>query len=287
LPIIELSDTDDPRLAAYALAAEPARLRQAGWFVAEGRLVVERLLRAARYHVESLLLHPSAWRALEPLLGNAPLFPVYVCPPAAFLRLTGHDFHRGCLGLVRRPEPLSVERFWQARTLLVLEGVANADNLGGVFRNAAAFGVDGVLLDPSSSDPLYRKAIRTSMGATLSVPFATLGETGRGYTEAVDEQAAESRWPDCLSQLRARGFELLALTPQSPSMDLAEYAALPGRAGRVALLIGAEGPGLSQRALERATVRLRIPMRAEVDSLNLAVACGIALDRLVPVSARP
>lgn len=281
MPIIELSDAEDPRLAAYALVADPTRLRQAGWFVAEGRLVVARLLRAARYHVESLLLHPSAWRALEPLLGNAPLFPVYVCPPALFLRLTGHDFHRGCLGLVRRPEPLSLERFWQARTLVVLEGVANADNLGGVFRNAAAFGADGVLLDPSSSDPLYRKAIRTSMGASLSVPFATLGDT-----EASDAGACRSCWPDCLSQLQARGFELLALTPQSPSIELAEYAARPGRAERFALLIGAEGPGLSQAALGRVTVRLRIPMRAEVDSLNLAVACGIALDRLMPASVR-
>jgi tRNA G18 (ribose-2'-O)-methylase SpoU len=272
LPIILLSEADDPRLEAYSLVADPARLRRAGWFVAEGRLVVERLLRASRHHVESLLLHQSSWRALAPLLGNAPLFPVYVCPPQVFLRLTGHDFHRGCLGLVRRPEPLPLERFWQARTLVVLEGVVNADNLGGVFRNAAAFGVDGVLLDPTSSDPLYRKAIRTSMGATSSVPFARLGEG--------------NDWPDPLLELRARGFELLALTPQSPSVELAEYAALPGRAERFALLIGAEGPGLSPAALEHATARLRIPIRAEVDSLNLAVACGIALERLSPAAAR-
>lgn len=285
MPIIEVSDAQDPRLEGYALVAEPAALRRRGWFVAEGRLVVERLLREPRHQIESLLLHDSARRALAPLLGNAPLFPVYVGPPGLFEPLTGHDFHRGCLGLVRRPEPLALERFWQARTLVVLEGVANADNLGGVFRNAAAFGVGGVLLDPTSSDPLYRKAIRTSMGAVLSVPFATFGGSG------VDAGASESlvsrpRWPEVLLELRARGFELLALTPQSPSVDLADYAARPNRAARIALLIGAEGPGLSPAALARATLRLRIPIRAAVDSLNLAVACGIALERLLPAEAR-
>lgn len=264
----------DPRLADYRWVARPAELLRRGWFVAEGRLVVERLLAVGRYQIESLLVSESALEALSPALQRGPLSaPVYVCAPHLFEQLTGHDFHRGCLGLVRRPEPTPwTEVAAQARALLVLEGVANPDNVGGVFRNAAAFGVEGVLLDPRSADPLYRKAIRTSMGATLRVPFATLG-------------AGALPWPECLAELEACGFELVALTPSAGARELDEFAlahAGSGAArGRLALLLGAEGPGLSERALELARHRVRIPIRPEVDSLNLAVACGIALQRLL------
>jgi tRNA G18 (ribose-2'-O)-methylase SpoU len=152
--------------------------------------------------------------------------------------------------------------------LVVLEGVANADNVGSVFRNAAAFGVDAVLLSPGSGDPLYRKSIRTSMAHSLRVPFATLGGTN-------------TPWPGCLDQLGQHGFQLLALTPGGPSLDLSEYARRPERARRFALLVGTEGDGLSEQAAALANFRLRIPMRPEVDSLNLAVATGIALSRLM------
>ncbi len=266
----------DPRLAGYRWVAQPAELLRRGWFVAEGRLVVERLLAAERYEVESLLVTESALEALSPVLARHPLSsPLYVCPPQLFEQLTGHDFHRGCLGLVRRPEPVAwVELAARARSLLVLEGVANPDNVGGVFRNAAAFGVDAVLLDPRSADPLYRKAIRTSMGATLRVPFAVLGAGGLP-------------WPECLAELSACGLELVALTPAAGARDLDEFAlahagsAVGASSGpRLALLLGAEGPGLSERALELSQHRVRIRIRPEVDSLNLAVACGIALQRL-------
>jgi tRNA G18 (ribose-2'-O)-methylase SpoU len=260
---------DDARLRGYALVAQPAALHQAGRFIAEGRLVVERVLAERRYQLDSVLLNEAALAALEPALREATA-PIYLCPNSLFEALTGHDFHRGCLALVRRPPPLDWRTLAaRARALLVLEGVANHDNIGGVFRNSAAFGADAVLLDPSSADPLYRKAIRTSMGASLRVPFATIGlEDG-------------ARWPECLSELAARGFDLIALTPGAGARDLDEFAAAP-RADRLALLFGNEGAGLSAPALSACQQRVRIAIRPDVDSLNLAVACGIALQRLLP-----
>jgi tRNA G18 (ribose-2'-O)-methylase SpoU len=196
---------------------------------------------------------------------------VFVCAPGYFERSTGHDFHRGCLCLARRPAPLDWrDLVLSARRIVVLEGVANADNVGGVFRNAAAFGVDAVLLGPGTSDPLYRKAVRTSMGASLSVPFARLGS------------APDALWPDCLEHVRACGFELIALTPREPSLELEEFAARVGADHRLVLIVGSEGPGLSSAALRFADVRVRIDISPRVDSLNLAVATGIALSRLGP-----
>ena len=151
-----------------------------------------------------------------------------------------------------------------AKLVVALDGVGNADNVGGVFRNAAAFGVDAVLLGPTCCDPLYRKAIRTSMAATLRVPFSRVDD-----------------WAAALALLRAAGFAIVALTPREPAEDLAAFAARP-RPGRVALLIGAEGAGLTSESEAAADYRVRIPIRPDVDSLNLAVACGIALERLAP-----
>jgi tRNA G18 (ribose-2'-O)-methylase SpoU len=267
--VIRINEPEDPRLAGYALLGDALALRQRGSFVAEGRFVVERLLLLKKYVIESLLLNEAAYRALEPLLAQAELAaPAYVCPPDFFLQLTGHDFHRGCLALVQRPaESAADDLIPSARVLVILEGVANADNVGAVFRNAAAFGVDAVLLGPGSGDPLYRKAIRTSMAHSLRVPFARLGGPG-------------DAWPGCLSRLAQQGIELLALTPQEPSLGLDEFVDSPERGPRFALLVGAEGDGLSDGALAQARRRLRIPMQPGVDSLNLAVATGIALQRL-------
>ena len=143
--------------------------------------------------------------------------------------------------------------------VLVLEGVSNADNVGGVFRNAAAFGVRGVLLSPTCCDPLYRKAIRTSMGAVLRVPFARLDD-----------------WPAGLTPMRGAGFTIAALTPRAPSETLDAFAARP-RPERLALLVGTEGAGLTLAAESAADHRVRIPIDERVDSLNVAVAVGIAL----------
>jgi tRNA G18 (ribose-2'-O)-methylase SpoU len=271
VPVIQVTRSSDPRLADYALLRETRALAPRGLFVAEGRLVVERLLNERSLLFDSLLLNEAAYRALQPVLAQMAVSPpIYLCPPELFAQLTGYDFHRGCLALVRRPRALSADEvIASARSLVVLEAVANADNVGGVFRNAAAFGVDGVLLSPTSGDPLYRKAIRTSMAHSLRVPFARLGD-------------ASDMWPGCLSRLRQRGFELLALTPGSPSVEIDQYAAAnPARSRRFALLVGTEGEGLSAGALALAQQRLRISIRPEVDSLNLAVATGIALQRLM------
>jgi tRNA G18 (ribose-2'-O)-methylase SpoU len=186
-----------------------------------------------------------------------------------FRALTGYAVHRGCLALARLPTEQPAETLLKhARTVVVLESVSNPDNLGGVFRNAAACGVDAVLLNRSCCSPFYRKAVRTSMGATLQVPFSWL-----------------EPWPDGLDALDEFGITLVALTPRQPGLTLDQFAGAI-RPSRLALLVGNEGHGLSQAAESRAHTRVRIPIAPDVDSLNLAVACGIALSRLaVPASA--
>jgi tRNA G18 (ribose-2'-O)-methylase SpoU len=269
MPIVPLSTLADPRLAGYREISEPELVRDRGLFVAEGRLVVERVLRQG-FTIRSLLLNAAAHAALAPLLSALEReTPVYVADASEFQRLTGHDFHRGCLALVERPKPRPLVPLLEAaRTLVVLEGVANPDNVGGVFRNAAAFGVDAVLLSPTTTDPLYRKAIRTSMAQTLRVPFARIGG-----------EPGQPPWPDALSLLAERGFQLVALTPREPSLDIDAFARTQ-RSARTALLVGTEGAGLSEAVEVRAEQRVRIPIRRDVDSLNLAVAVGIALHRL-------
>jgi tRNA G18 (ribose-2'-O)-methylase SpoU len=264
-----------------------ARLLTAhGMFVAEGRLVVRRVIEDGRYTLRSLLVNDASLASLGPLLASiSDRVPVYRCETADFLGITGHHIHRGCLALVERPPALAVLTLLESlgasvvpphaaaplagghagrasEVLAVLEGVTNADNVGGVFRNAAAFGAGAVLLSPTCCDPLYRKAIRTSMAATLQVPYARVDD-----------------WPRGLDELRARGFTIAALTPREPSTALAAFvaSALPSR---IALLVGSEGDGLTPAASSAADVRLRIPIAPAVDSLNLAVAVGIALHQL-------
>jgi tRNA G18 (ribose-2'-O)-methylase SpoU len=264
MPEIAITDPYDVRLADYQTIGEPERVRRRGVFVAEGRLVVRRLLEDSRYHVRSLLLNRSAREALADLLpGWIDRIPVYVCRSDDFPIVTGFDIHRGCLALAERPP----ERPWPsvtatARLAIVLEAVANADNVGGAFRNAAAFGADVVLLDPSSCDPFYRKAVRTSMAATLRVPFARL-----------------EPWPDALNALRAQGFAIVGFTPDPSAGSIGEFARRAAHR-RLALLFGNEGTGLTVGAQALADERVRIPIGPAVDSLNLAVASGIALSWL-------
>ena len=265
---VHIIGPDDPRVDAYRSVTDPDLIRARGLFVAEGRLVVERLIAEGRYDIESLLLSETARRALEPALAALPpSVPIYVCEAADFRGIAGYDVHRGCLALSSPPSlPVIDDLLATARLVVVLEGVTNADNVGGVFRNAAAFGVDAVLLDAASCDPLYRKAIRTSMAAVLRVPFARL-------TKQADE------WPAALAGLKARGFTIAAFTPTAAGCDLDELAASLGPA-RLALLFGSEGPGLGAASEAAADHRVRIPIDSRVDSLNLAVAAGIALHRL-------
>jgi len=275
MSVHRLTGPNDPRVVDYHDMAEHELVRSRGLFIAEGRLVVRRLIEGRRHTLRSVLVSEAAYRALEETLAAAQA-PIYICEASHFLGITGHDIHRGCLALVERPPVLAVHAIlescvgrarsgppadWPATTLIVLEGVTNADNVGGVFRNAAAFGACGVLLDPTSCDPLYRKAIRTSMAAVLRVPFARVDP-----------------WPDGLRVLRELGFAIAALTPREPAMTVAAFAA--SRPPRVALLVGTEGEGLTQKAESAADCRVRIPMAQDVDSLNLSVAVGIALHRL-------
>jgi tRNA G18 (ribose-2'-O)-methylase SpoU len=264
MAFLTIESCDDPRVGDYRDVADPDLVRGRGLFVAEGRLVVGRVIQDGRYAVRSVLVSDAARRSLgAPLEAVASASPVFVCDGRDFLGITGHDFHRGCLALVERPAPLVLDDVLaSARAIVVLDAVGNADNVGGVFRNAAAFGVDAVLLGPACCDPLYRKAIRTSIGATLGVPFVRL-----------------DGWPHALPAIRSAGFAIVALTPREPSEAIDLFAARP-RPQRVALLVGAEGPGLTPALEAAADYRVRVPIRPEVDSLNLAVATGIALHRL-------
>ena len=203
MQVLRVSGPGDPRVSVYQSVSDAELLRQRGQFVAEGRLVVERLIAERRFAIQSVLLSEAAYRALEPALETLDRdVPVYVCAGGDFLGITGYDVHRGCLALAERPAPLSLDALLRhAEVIVALEGVTNADNVGGVFRNAAAFGADAVLLDGASCDPLYRKAIRTSMAATLRVPFARLADRA-------------SEWPSALAALRGRGFTIVATSRQ-------------------------------------------------------------------------
>src|SRR5262249_27255566 len=190
---------------------------------------------------------------------RSPAVPVFVREPREFEALTGFHLHRGCLALVHRPAPVAMDDLIRRPgPLLVLEAVANPDNVGGVFRNAAALGAAGVVLSPTAGDPLYRKAVRTSMAAVLSVPFAR----------------AEP-WPPGLGRVRAAGFTLVALTPREPSTPLDVFVRGAGPARNMALVIGPEGDGVSAAVEAIADARVRIPMTGRVDSLNVSVAVGI------------
>ena len=251
---------DDPRVALFRGVRDPELARSAGVFVAEGRFVVRRVLDDPHYRVRALLLNEAAYRDLESILDRLNAVPAYVCNTAAFNPITGFNIHRGCLALVDRPEPTSIHALSaNASRIVALDGVSNPDNVGGIFRNAAAFGADGVLLGPTSGDPLYRKAVRTSMGAALRVPFARAED-----------------WPADLVRLRQHGFTIVALTPREPSEAIDAFAARAS-ALRIALVAGEEGSGLTPIVESAADVRVRIPIACGVDSLNVAVAVGIAL----------
>ena len=272
MPIIRISAPGDPRLVDFDAVPDPVRLRESGRFVVEGRFAIEALLRERRFHVRALLLTTSTHRALAADLA-APAWAgvdVYVASAAHF-RIGGYDFHRGYLALADRPAPEPLAALLDAArpgaTVLVLERVGNPDNVGGLFRNAAAFGAGAVVLSPGCADPFYRKAIRTSAGATLRVPFATAAD-----------------WPDALALLRARGYHVAALTPPGSAageatLELEAFAARrPPRP--VALVVGAEGDGLTAGALAAADARVHIALEPAVDSLNVATAAAIALERL-------
>jgi tRNA G18 (ribose-2'-O)-methylase SpoU len=189
--------------------------------------------------------------------------PAYVVDQALMNAVTGFNIHRGAIAAACRPEPVDLDSVLRTTTTVaVLEGVNDSENLGALFRNAAAFGIGAVLLDPTSADPLYRRSVRVSLGHVLAVPHVRL-----------------ATWPGDLQHVRRAGFEVIGLTPDPAAAPVETI----GHAGKVALLLGAEGPGLSQAALDATDRRVRIPMAPSVDSLNVATAAAVAFHhRFVP-----
>jgi len=264
-----ITDPDDPRIADYrALTDVELRTRWEpphGLFIAEGELVLRRALRAG-YQPRSYLIDV---KRVDQFVGldSAPL---YAASQEVLEQVTGFHVHRGVLASFhRRPLPEPTEILATARRIAILEDVNNHTNLGAIFRGAAALGIDGVLLSPSCADPLYRRSVRVSMGEVFAVPYARL-----------------TPWPEGLAKVRAAGFSLLALTPAADALPIHRLDAADR--ARAALLLGAEGPGLSPRALALSDHRVVIPMRRGVDSLNVAAAAAVAfweLGRDDPIDA--
>lgn len=263
--LVRIEHPDDPRLSDYRDLTD-AQLRarehrgEHSHFIAEGESVVRHLL-ASRFPVRSLFLTP---RFAEERLGDAiaalaPETPVYVAEPAVMEAVAGFPFHRGMLASGQRlPDPPLEPLLAASKLLVVCEGLANIENIGSVFRNLACMAGEGtaVLLAGDCCHPLYRKALRVSMGHALRIPFATLPD-----------------WPASIARLHEAGFATWAMTPAHGAVSLREMQAPP----RLALLLGSEGPGLREATLAAASSRVCIPMTPGSDSLNVATSLAVAL----------
>jgi tRNA G18 (ribose-2'-O)-methylase SpoU len=274
VPIVhDVTTADDPRLGDYAGLTDVALRRrfepEHGLYLAESEKVIRRAL-AAGHQPRSLLMSRRWYADLQPLLARVgDDVPVYVADDDIVTGVTGYHVHRGALAAMQRPAPLPVADVVRgARRLLVLEGTVDHTNCGAAFRSAAALGFDAVLLDPRAADPLYRRAVRVSMGAVFDLPWARL-----------------SSWPGDLDLLRDEGIVLAALSPDPGAVALAEFARRPP--ARLALIVGTEGPGLSDHARRVAERTVQIPMSGQIDSLNVAAAVAVACYALGPASAAP
>ena len=260
--LIAVDDPADPRLEPYRDIRERDLVGRRGGFIAEGEVVLRQLVRGGRHGLDSLLLAEKRAASLQPLLDAlAPDTPVYVAPQAVLEGVAGFDLHRGILGFGRRRPAEDagglLAGLGERALVLGLVGIGNHDNMGGLFRNAAAFGVGALLLDATCCDPLYRKAIRVSVGAALTLPFAYVHD-GRAMVDL----------------LGGHGFDVIALSG-SATATLLQVTRQP----RAALLLGPEGPGLPPEVLAVAR-GVAILMAGEIDSLNVAVAAGVALHHL-------
>ena len=258
---ILIEDPDDPRIAGFRDIKERDLVGRQGRFIAEGQVVLNVLVESVLFRPVAILVAEKRLTALAPLLAKAPSeTPIYAAGQGVLDAIAGFPLHRGLLALAERREGRPAETLIadlpNAAVVVVLFGIANHDNMGGIFRNAAAFGVDAALLDDACCDPLYRKAIRVSVGGCLKVPFARF------------------EGDNALSALQGAGFDVLALSPNGKE-PLARYR----RARRVAVLLGAEGPGLADAVLAQART-VRIPMAGGFDSLNVATTSGIVLAHL-------
>ncbi|WP_163268842.1 TrmH family RNA methyltransferase [Chelativorans alearense] len=260
--LIPIDDPQDPRISAYRDIRERDLVGRERRFIAEGKVVLNVLFSTARFKAESVLLRENRVAGMGELIDRVPQdVPVYVAGGAVMDAIAGFPMHRGVLAIGKRGEEASAEaliaRLPERALVVALSGIANHDNMGAILRNAAAFGADAVLMDADCCDPLYRKAIRVSVGAALKVPFAR-GDSAEALVEALSEH----------------DFEVLALSPGGTR----EIDAVK-RAPRTALLLGAEGPGLPATLLDRVP-SVRISMREDFDSLNVAAVSAIALHRL-------
>lgn len=266
--LVEITDPADPRLADYRDLRD-VQLRthleaEHGLFLAEGEKVVRRAVRAG-FGVRSFLMAPRWLDGLAAELAQTDA-PCFVLSEDLAEEVTGFHVHRGALAsLHRRPLPDVPQVLEGARTVVVLEDTVDHTNVGAIFRSAAAFGVDAILLSPRCADPLYRRSIKVAMGAVFTVPYARI-----------------DNWYDAVAALDAAGFTTIALTPAEDAVPI--ETAVAGR-DRVALLMGTEGAGLSQRWLSSAQVRAVIPMAPGIDSLNVAAAtavtCYVARNRSI------
>jgi tRNA G18 (ribose-2'-O)-methylase SpoU len=260
-PVVDVDDPTDPRLDDFrdlnSIDRRPDLPSGKGLVIAEGVLVVQRML-ASRFRPRAMLGTDRRLRELGDDL-DATDAPYYRASAEVMADVVGFHLNRGVLAAASRPGELSVaDVVADARTVAVLEGVNDHENLGSIFRNAAGLGVDAVVFGTGCADPLYRRAVRVSMGHALLVPYAWA-----------------AAWPSDLSMLRDKGFRVMAMTPDAGAATLAEAMATV-RDERVAFLVGAEGPGLTETAMRASDLRVRIPMSRGTDSLNVATAAALA-----------
>lgn len=253
-----IADAHDPRLDDVRDLNKSDKSGE-GLVIAEGHLVVSRLV-ASRFPVRCIVGFAAKLEHFVETYGD-PGCPMYAVERETLAEVAGFDMHRGLVAAADRPAPLEVEQVIKdARTVVVLEGVGDHENIGSLFRNAAGMDVHAVLLGAGAADPLYRRSVRVSMGHALRLPFARFDG---GFTT----------WQRSLALLADSGFHLVSLTPDEDAVHLAD--ALEGH-GKVALMVGAEGPGLTEHAMRATHVRAQIPMAPGTDSLNVATAAAVA-----------
>lgn len=278
MPLIRIDNLDDPRLDAYARLTE-VQLRnklepEKGVFIAESGKVIERAL-AAGHEPLSFLTEEKWLPSLQPFVEDAAAkgfdVPVFVAPESQLRRLIGFELTRGALAAFRRPKLQSVEELTRGtRLVAVLENITNHTNVGAIFRSAAALGVDAVLVTPACYDPLYRRAVRVSMGTVFQVPWTRIGDDASGTPGHPSAAWADEGIP----LLHRLGFKTaaLALSDDSISLDDPQLA----REDRLAVVLGTEGDGLAPATIARCDYTVRIPMEHGVDSLNVAAASAVA-----------
>lgn len=256
-----IADPGDNRLADFRALNDQSlrrKLESDEFFIAEGYVAIERLIESGHV-VRSVLLAPSRVSRFEPhlqMLAAADV-PVFVAERETIAEVVGFDMHRGVIASAnRKPSPTLDKLLSTSSRIAVLEGLNDAENLGAISRAARAFGIDGLLIDPTCTDPYSRRTVRVSMGEVLFLPIVRISEPD---------------WPGALHTLQAAGFEIWAMTPEHGAADLWSIP-VPGR---LAVLLGAEGPGLTEQSLAASSRRVRIPIRPEVDSLNVGHAAAV------------